>query len=169
LPKVVLRPEAAWLMRPFSRAALGGRHLPLVGGGLHQHHARCGTALADVLLRLADAAAAAGGEVAPDALACQVLARRRVLGRDPGPVALQLFGHQLGQAGQRALAHLRARDADDHAVVRLHHHPGVHLGRGAWARSVALGTENPTTSEPAAAALPRNSRRETIVLMLRSG
>ena len=66
-------------------AAFGGRHVPLVGGGLHQHHAGGRAALAHVVVRLADAAAAAGGEVAPDAVAREVLAGRRVLGASPWP------------------------------------------------------------------------------------
>ena len=48
------------------------------------------------------------------------------------PVALELLGDELGEAGQRALAHLGAGDADHHLVVGMDHHPGVellHLGR----------------------------------------
>ena len=44
---------------------------------------------------LADAAAAAGREIAPDALARRVLAGGRKFGRDPGPVAFQLLGDEL--------------------------------------------------------------------------
>ena len=68
--------------------AFGGRHAPVGGGGLHQHHPGCGAAFAHIVMRFADAAAAAGREIAPDALACQVLSRRGVFGRDFGPVAL---------------------------------------------------------------------------------
>ena len=112
-------------------SALGRGHLPLVGRGLHQHHACSCPALAHVVLRFADASAATRAEAAPDPLARQVLAWRGVLGTDAGPVALQLFGHQLRQAGERTLSHLAARHPDDHAFVGLHHHPGADLGRAA--------------------------------------
>ena len=107
--------------------AFRGRHLPRVGRGRDQHLARRRAALAHVVLGAANAAAAARRHVAPDAVARQVLARRRHLGLDLLPVALELFGHQLGQPGQRALAHLRARDADDDIVVRADEHPGADL------------------------------------------
>ena len=64
-------------------AALGGGHLPGVGRGLDQHHPRRGAALAHVLVRLADAAAAARGEVAPHALARDALAGRRDIRSSP--------------------------------------------------------------------------------------
>ena len=44
-------------------------------------------------------------------------------------IRLQLLGHQLGEAGERALPHLRAGDADHDGVVRADHHPGIDLGR----------------------------------------
>src|SRR6266705_625421 len=69
-------------------------------------------AAAHIVLRAADAAAAAGRHVAPDALAGEVLAGKDVLGRDLLPVALELLGDELREAGERALRHLRARDAD---------------------------------------------------------
>ncbi len=109
--------------------AFGDRHLPFVGGGLHQHHARGGAALADIFLAGADAAAAAGGEIAPGALAGDALAGGRIFGRDFRPVAFEFFGDQLGEAGEGTLAHFRARDADHHGVVGADHHPGVDLGR----------------------------------------
>src|SRR5262249_1138659 len=49
------------------------RHLPLLGCGLQQHHARGGAAAADIVLRDADTAAAAGRHLAPDAFAGEVL------------------------------------------------------------------------------------------------
>src|SRR5262249_50467023 len=111
-------------------AALGRLHLPFVGGGLDQHFARRRAALADVFMRLADAAAAAGREVAPRALARDALAGRRIFGRDLRPVALELFSDELGEAGQRALAHLRAGDADHYRLVGADHHPGGDFGAG---------------------------------------
>ena len=62
-------------------------------------------------------------------------AGRRIFGRDLGPVALQLLGDELGEAGQRPLPHLGAGDADDHRIVGLDHHPGIDLRR----RLAALG------------------------------
>jgi hypothetical protein len=110
-------------------AALGGGDAPGIGRRLDQHLPRDGAALAHIEMALADAAAAAGGEAAPGPVATQVLARRRILGGDLGPVALQLLGHQLRQAGQGALAHLRARNANDHGVIGLDQDPGVDLRR----------------------------------------
>jgi hypothetical protein len=92
-----------------------------------------GATLAHVVVRGANAAAAAGAHVAPDAVARQVLARRGIFGLDLLPVALELFRHQLGEARQRALAHLGAGNADDDIVVGLDEDPGADL--------VALGAE----------------------------
>ncbi len=122
--------------------AFGRRHLPVIGRRLDQHHARGSAALAHIVLRVADAAAAAGGEIAPDALAGDVLARRRIFGGDLRPVAFEFFGDQLRQPGQRALAHLRARDADDDGVVGPDHDPGIDFRRavgGADDRGAAEG------------------------------
>ena len=161
--------------------AVGGgafryRHLPAVGGRLHQHHPRGSAALAHVLVRLADAAAAAGGETAPHPLAGEVLPRRRVFGRDLAPVRIEFLAHQLRKSGQRALAHLGAGNADDDAVVRPDHYPGVDLRRvrgTVWAvvpatTSCALalsptkGIEKGTTRPPRATEEPfRKLRRET--------
>src|SRR5262249_32248695 len=73
--------------------------------------------------------AAGGEEVAPHPLARQVLPGRRKFGRDLRPVALELLGDELGEAGHGALAHLGAGDADDDGVVRADHHPGGDLRR----------------------------------------
>src|SRR2546427_5211209 len=110
-------------------AALGGRHVPRIGRGLDQHDPRRGAALADVLMRVADAAAAARGEVTPHALALHALAWRRVLGLHLRPVALELLGDHLGETGERALSHLGARDPDHHRVVRTDDDPRRDLGR----------------------------------------
>ena len=114
--------------------AVGGGHfrhrdLPLVGRGLLEHLARGRAALPDVFVRHADAAAAAGREVTPHALASDALAGRRIFGRDFRPVAFELLGDQLGEPGEGALTHLRAGDADDDRVVRADHHPGVDFRR----------------------------------------
>jgi len=87
------------------------------------------TALAHVILRGADAATAAGTEIAPRILAGDALAGRRILGRDLRPIAFQFFGDHLGEAGERALPHLGAGNTDDDGVIRLDDDPGVDLGR----------------------------------------
>ena len=110
-------------------AALGRRHVPLLRRRLGQHRARRCAGLAQVVVRRADAAAAGGEEVAPDAIARDVLSRGREFGRHFRPVAIELLGHELRKAGHGALAHFRAGDADDDRVVRADHHPGIHLGR----------------------------------------
>ena len=46
-----------------------------------------------------------------------------IFGRHLRPVALELLGDQLGEAGERALPHLGARDADHHRVVGLDRPP----------------------------------------------
>ncbi len=111
------------------RRALGGGYAPLIGRGLHQHHARRRAALAHVLVRLPDAAAAAGGEVAPRALARDALARRWILDDHPLPVGIELLRDQLGETGDRALAHLGAHYPDDGGVVRPDHDPDGDFGR----------------------------------------
>ena len=130
--------------------ALLGLHLPLVGSGLDQHHARRGAALTHVKVRLADAAASARRHVLPHALPGDVLARCRVLPGDLLPVALEFLGHELGEAGQRALAHFRAGDADDSRVVGLDDNPGVDLGRGGR-RLLRLGGKGHVETENKAA------------------
>ncbi len=102
---------------------LADRHAPLLSGGVHQHHARGGTALAHVVDRGPDAAAAAGRHVAPGALLGEVLLGRDVLGLDLGPVALEVLGDQLRQTRQRTLAHLGARDAHRRGVVGMDDDP----------------------------------------------
>src|SRR5439155_16053508 len=118
-----------WLVRDdaVGRAALGGWDAPRVSRGLDQHFARCGATVAHVLVRLADAAAAGAGVVAPYPLTGDVLARRRIFGRDLRPVAFELFGDELGEPGEGALAHFGAGDANDDRVVRADHHPRVDL------------------------------------------
>ncbi len=111
------------------RGAFRNRDIPLIRGGLHQHRPGGGAALAHILVRLADAAAAAGGEVAPGALALHALARRRVLDLHLGPVALELFGDELREAGDGALPHLGAHDADVDGVVGPDRDPDADLGR----------------------------------------
>ena len=123
----------------FGGAAILLVDAPFLGGRGDQHRAGGCAPAADVILRIADAAAAGGLVIAPDAVALQVLAGRRIFRRHLRPVAFELLGHELGEAGEGALSHLDAGDADHHGVVRLDHDPGVDLGRrfrgGGGARS----------------------------------
>ena len=80
LPYVVVRPVGVWVMTPLATLqSVAGTPQPSAAACI-EHDARGGAALADVLVRLADAAAAAGGERAPHALAGDALAGRRVFG-----------------------------------------------------------------------------------------
>ena len=67
--------------------------------------------------------------------------------RDLVPVAVEFFGDELAEAGERALAHLRAHDADDDGVVGLDHHPGAELGRGCALRARGLRAERQLESD----------------------
>ena len=124
-----------------------GRDIPLLGGGLQQHHARRRTAAPDIILRRADAAAAAGAHFAPRPLAGEIAARRDAFGRHLVPVALQFLGHELGEAGERALPHLRARDADHAGVVGLDGDPDIDLGCRRALRLRRADTERHIQSE----------------------
>ena len=140
----------------------------MVGGGLQQHHARGRAAAPDIILRLADALAAAGRHVAPRALGGEVAAGREALGRDLLPVALELLGDELREAGERALPHLRARDADHAGVVGPHHDPDVDLGAVAGALRLRVADERQVHAEREAAAgaaaePTMNLRRESSV------
>ena len=107
---------------------LADRHLPVIGRGLQQHHAGGGAAAADIVVRGADAAAAAGSHLAPDALAGKVRSGGDLLGLDFLPVAFELLADELDEAGDRALAHFRARDPDHAGIIGLDHDPGIDLG-----------------------------------------
>jgi hypothetical protein len=127
---------------------LAHRHLPFLGRGLQQHQAGHGAAAADIVLRAADAAAAAGRHVTPDPLAGEVLAGGDPIDGHLLPVAFELFGDELGETGERALAHLRARDTDHGGVVGLDHHPGVDLGAvGGGLRRGRVDAERDVESE----------------------
>src|SRR5262249_32181289 len=79
------------------------------------------------------------------------LAGRGILGRDLRPVAVELLGHELRESGQRALSHLRARDADDDGVIRADHHPGVDFRRAVGgAHDVGTEWELKPQAQPAA-------------------
>ena len=141
-------------------ADLADRHLPLVGRGLQQHQARGRAAAADVVVRGADAAAAARRHLAPDALAREVLAGRDRLGRDFLPVALELLGDELGEAGARALPHLRARDANHTGVIGLDEHPGVDFDAVAGSLGFGGRSERQADAEDQATARDRRTDDE---------
>ena len=110
-------------------AAFRSRYIPFIRSRLDQHHARGGATLAHIFLRGSDAAAAGGGKLAPWTFAGHALARRRIFGRDFRPVAFEFLGDELSKTGERALAHFRARDANDDGIVGLDHDPGVDFRR----------------------------------------
>src|SRR5262249_38180838 len=122
-------------------AQLACRHLPFVGRRLQQHHARNGAAPADVVLRAAYAAAAAGRHISPGALVRKVATRSDRLDRDLLPIALELLGAQPRQTVVSALPHLRARDADDARIVGLDDDPRVDLGIGCALRGRRCNAE----------------------------
>src|SRR5262249_30975042 len=147
--------------------ALGRGNAPPVGRGLDQHDPGSRAALADVLVRLADTAAATRREVPPHALARDALAGRRIFGRDFRPVALELFGHHLGKTGERALAHLGPRDPNHHRVVWANDHPGIDLGRAVLSTDDA-GAERNLQAERQAGADCGSADDERAAIDLRS-
>src|SRR5262249_16805224 len=107
-----MRPDGLWVITlfaaPHSARSAPPPPPPAARRGGVQHFARRRPALADILVRLADAPAAAGRKIPPDALAREIFAGGREFSRDLGPVAFQLLGNELREAGQRPLTHLRA-------------------------------------------------------------
>ncbi len=73
-------------------------------------------------------------------------------GRDLFPVALQLFGDELGKSGAGALPHLRAGDADHAGVVRLDDDPGIDLDTGGGTLRLRGTAERQMEAERQAAA-----------------
>ena len=106
-------------------------------------------------------------------LRARLLAGRDLLGRHLLPVALELLGDELGEAGERALAHLGARDADHAGVVGLDRDPDVDLGAGIGGglrrcAPTPNGRWKPSARPPPAAAEPTmNLRRESFAALLR--
>ena len=98
--------------------------------------------------------------ISPQArLLARLLAGVIGFGRDLLPVALELLGDELGEAGERALAHLRARDADHAGVVGLDDDPGVDLGAAAPACARGVATNGSVEAEREPAAGSARSRR----------
>ena len=149
------------------RAALARRDLPLVRSSLDQHFTRRRAALAHVVLGFADAAASGAAEIAPYPFAGDVLARRRIFGRHFRPIAFEFLGDELGEPGERALAHFRAGDANDHRIVGADHHPGVDLRRGFLRTNGARTGEGNLQSERQAATHGGCARDEAAAIDLR--
>src|ERR1700744_5027516 len=88
----------------------------------------------------------------PGAVGREILARRDALRRHLAPVAFEFFGDELGEAGERALPHLGARDANDASIVRLDRDPEIDLS-GALGRAFGIGrTERQAQAERQTAA-----------------
>ena len=140
---------------------------------LQQHHARDRAAAADIVLRAADAAAAAGRHVAPDALAGEVLVGGDQFGRRP---CFQSHSSSSATSWARPVSvpwPISERAIADHAaVVGLDQHPGIDL---VFCRRLAPSTGpgpngrlNPSASPPPAAAEPTmNLRRESFAALPR--
>src|SRR5262245_21147928 len=121
---------------------------------MQQHDTRGCAAAPDIVLRGANAAAAAGPHFAPGALAREIGAGGDLLRGHLAPVAFELLGDELSQSGDRALAHLRAGDADHAGVVGLDRDPDIDLGAAAGGalrrRFTKAGRQVETEREPAA-------------------
>ncbi len=98
---------------------------------MKQHQACCSASTPNIILRRAYPAAAARAHFAPGPLAREITARRDAFGRHLIPVTLQFLRNELCNAGECALPHLRARDADHAGVVGLDRDPDVDFGRRA--------------------------------------
>ena len=108
--------------------ALLRRHLPLLGGSGDEHFARGGAGLAHVILGIAHRAAAVGEHVAVDAIALEVDGGLDDLNLHFAPITFELFREHHGNGGVTPLPHLRARVAQDDAVVGMNDDPRVDLG-----------------------------------------
>ena len=127
LPNETRRLLGRWVITLLAAKHSAAGTPPLGGRSGDQHLARRGTAFAHIVMRLANAAAAARREIAPHAIAGEVVTGRWIFGGHLGPVALQLFGDELRQTGERSLAHLGAGNAHDDCVIGFDHDPCVHL------------------------------------------
>ena len=120
-----------------ARAQRGGVHLPLRGGGGHQHGARTGAQLAVLGVAVLE-----GGGAARHLDAVARIGIGRIVaaqaGADLAPVGVQLLGQHQGQGGVHALAEFQAVDGHgDFAAGRDLHEGGGLLG-GLEAGGLAL-------------------------------
>jgi hypothetical protein len=102
------------------------RDLPAIGGRLHQH-APGGRDLQPDFVPIAAhrAAAIRNHQAAEHRIAEDRRDDRRIGCRHLGPVGVQLFGADHGQASERALAHLGNGDGEDDAAVWADGDPGA--------------------------------------------
>ena len=115
--------------KAFPRIALRDRNTPLISRGLDKHDTRSRAPFADIILRIADATRSGGLIIAPDAIAFQVFTGCWIIGRDLFPIALQLFGDELGQSGQGALPHLNTGHTYHNRIIRFDDDPGIEFWR----------------------------------------
>ena len=140
------------------RRAFRRRHIPPLRRRRDQHGASRRAALAHIVHRAADAAAAAGGHVAPGALGGEIGIGRNILGAHMLPVGVEFIGDELREAGERALAHLRAGNAHDGGVVGADHHPDAKFLAAALRQCGAAGNA-PAQREAAADGSDRTKER----------
>ena len=143
-----------WLGAQFAQ-----RHLPAIGGRLHQHGAHGGGLQPHLVPIAADRAAAIGHHhVAENRIAENLRLDRRIGGRHPRPVGVHLFGKHHGQAGQAALPHFGDRNGEHDGAVRADGDPGAECSR----------SSRPRPAPPAARTTrPECSRRKSVRQRLR--
>ena len=102
------------------------RHLPAIGGRLHQHLAHRGGLQPDLVPIAADRAAAIGHHLAAeDRIAENLRLHGWIRDRHPRPVGVHLFGKDHGQPGRAALPHFGDRDGEHDGAVRTDGDPGA--------------------------------------------
>ena len=107
-------------------AQFAERHLPAIGGRLHQHIAHRG-GLQPHLVPIAAGRAAAIGHhhVAEDRIAENLRLHGWIRDRHPRPVGIHLFGENHGEPGRRALPHFGNRNGEHDGAVRTDGDPGA--------------------------------------------
>ncbi len=108
--------------------ALGGRYAPLLRGSGNQHHARGGTALTHILVRVSNTAATAGRHVFPDLVASNMFIDVSIFGAHLAPLTAEFFSHQLRQASKCSLAEFGTGDTNRDRVIGCDHDPMRHFG-----------------------------------------
>ena len=149
------------------------RHLPAIGGRLHQHGAHGGGLQPHLVPIAADRAAAIGHHhAAENRIAENLRLDRRICGRHPRPVGVHLLGKHHGEPGRGALPHFGDRNGEHDGAVRADGDPGAD-----GSRRCALGQRHPrpTNSAPgmlkakvSPAAPSRKPRRDNVPFGLRS-
>ena len=110
----------------FAHHDLVGRHGPFGRRGRDQHAARRSAGLAQLHEGVGDRRAAAGAlGRAPEQVVVAGAVGRRAFDHHACPVGVQFFGHQCGQSGVGALAHLEVLGDHGDGVVSTDAHEGV--------------------------------------------